>query len=202
MIDIEVNLDGTVTPSEINIGNKYENLDEELNFIFPEVYKNYYKYVIAYIKNKKTKESITRLFPIRNNRFVISSDITRISGVWNLYTVCKTIELDLSNSSLDYVIDLRQQDGEHIVISNAIKATINDNDIDEDVFKNYPMDENIKIIYDELIKLESDLEIAEGNRVGAEMARVEAENDRNSAEQERVNNENTRIENENNRNES
>ena len=56
MINITIDKNGKSSPSTINIGNQWENRDEELVFSFPEEFKDFNKYVIAYIKNKKTKE--------------------------------------------------------------------------------------------------------------------------------------------------
>lgn len=195
MINIAIGTDGKPSVNNINIGNQWENLDETINFSFPEEFKDYNKYIVAYIKDKKTKEEITRIFPITNNRFIVSSGITKVSGSWHLYTICKTSPVDLDGDT----IDLRAQEGEHISISDAIIATISSSDISSDTFQNFPIDENIKIIYDELIAFKLELEKADAVREENEIARkheetlrATAEEKRNLAEKTRESNEATR----------
>lgn len=184
MINISIDSEGKPSISKINIGNQWENLDEEIVFSLPDEFKDYNKYVVAYIKDKKTKEEITRLYPIQNNKLMISSGLTKISGDWHLYVLCKTSPVDLSGDT----VDISAKAGEHISISDEIVATINANSISSDVFQNASVDENIKIIYDELSDLYKEVEKSEA-------VRVENENERKVAEQKREENVNTAISN-------
>ena len=44
MIELSIGLDGVVSEKKINIGNKYENNDEVINFTLPSEFDNYHKY--------------------------------------------------------------------------------------------------------------------------------------------------------------
>ena len=74
MIELSIGLDGVVSEKKINIGNKYENNDEVINFTLPSEFDNYHKYIIAVIKQDDTK--ITRVLPVTNNQFSVSTSIT------------------------------------------------------------------------------------------------------------------------------
>ena len=209
MINITIDKNGKPSPDTINVGNQWENRDEELVFSLPEEFKDFNKYVIAYIKNRKTKKEIRQIFPITNDTFVVSSGVTRYAGSWHLYTLCKENPLDLDSDT----VDIRAKNGERISISDSINANISPNDIGDDSFQNFPMDENIKLIYDELFALKLEFEKAETAReenelarkheeelrIQAENARVQAESQRTTAEQSRADNEQLRVNAENER---
>lgn len=202
MIKIIIDAWGIPSPDNIVVGNQWENLDEEIQFTFPENFTKLYKYVIARTYKKDTKECITRVLPLTKNKLVIGSSITSIPGTWYLYTLCKSSEVNLDTKT----IDLRAQEGEHISISDAITATVNANNINAEAIENIEIDPNIKIVYDELFDFKAELENneaarqtneslrkqAEALRVNAETERAKAEQLRNEAEDVRVDNENTR----------
>ena len=192
MINITIDKNGKPSPSTINIGNQWENRDEELVFSFPEEFRDFNKYVVAYIKNKKTKEEIRQVLPILNDTFVVSSGVTRYAGSWHLYTLCKENPLDLDGDT----IDIRATNGERVSISDAITAIVSSNDIGDDAFQNFPMDENIKLIYDELFALKLEFEKADAVREENELARKHEESLRATAEEKRVSAEKTRESNE------
>lgn len=199
MIYISIDVNGTPSPKEIKIGNQWENLDETIQFSFPESFSQLHKYAVACTYRKDTKERISRIFPLTDGRLVISSLITSLPGLWNIYTFCKSSEVDLGAES----IDLRAKNGEHISISDAITARVNANNIDIDSIKNVDMDPNIKIVYDDLFDFKIELEnneaarkTSESLRKQSEALRVSAESERESAEQSRVEHENARIDNE------
>lgn len=202
MIYISIDVNGTPSPKEIKIGNQWENLDETIQFSFPESFSKLHKYAVACTYRKDTKERISRIFPLTDGRLVISSLITSLPGLWNIYTFCKSSEVDLDAKS----IDLRAKEGEHISISDAITARVNANNIDIESIKNVDMDPNIKIVYDDLFDFKIELENneaarktnellrkqSEALRVNAETERAKAEQLRNEAEDVRVDNENAR----------
>lgn len=202
MIYISIDVNGTPSPKEIKIGNQWENLDETIQFSFPESFSQLHKYAVACTYRKDTKERISRIFPLTDGRLVISSLITSLPGLWSIYTFCKSSEVDLDAKS----IDLRAKNGEHISISDAITARVNANNIDIESIKNVDMDPNIKIIYDDLFDFKIELENneaarktnellrkqSEALRVNAETERAKAEQLRNEAEDVRVDNENAR----------
>ena len=202
MIYISIDVNGTPSPKEIKIGNQWENLDETIQFSFPESFSQLHKYAVACTYRKDTKERISRIFPLTDGRLVISSLITSLPGLWNIYTFCKSSEVDLDAKS----IDLRAKEGEHISISDAITARVNANNIDIDSIKNVDMDPNIKIVYDDLFDFKIELEnneaarkTSESLRKKSEALRIGAESERESAEQSRVEHENARIDNEDSR---
>ena len=205
MIYISIDVNGAPSPKEIKIGNQWENLDETIQFSFPENFSQLHKYAVACTYRKDTKERISRIFPLTDGRLVISSLITSLPGLWNIYTFCKSSEVDLDAKS----IDLRAKNGEHISISDAITARVNANNIDIDSIKNVDMDPNIKIIYDDLFDFKIELEnneaarqTNESLRKQAEVLRVNAETERANAEQSRVDAEAVRVENDNTRKQS
>lgn len=202
MIYISIDVNGTPSPKEIKIGNQWENLDETIQFSFPESFSQLHKYVVACTYRKDTKERISRIFPLTDGRLVISSLITSLPGLWSIYTFCKSSEVDLDAKS----IDLRAKQGEHISISDAITARVNANNIDIESIKNIDMDPNIKIIYDDLFDFKIELEnneaarkTSESLRKQSEALRISAESERENAEQSRVEHENTRTNNEESR---
>lgn len=202
MIYISIDVNGAPSPKEIKIGNQWENLDETIQFSFPESFSQLHKYAVACTYRKDTKERISRIFPLTDGRLVISSLITSLPGLWNIYTFCKSSEVDLDVES----IDLRAKQGEHISISDAITARVNANNIDIESIKNIDMDPNIKIIYDDLFDFKVELENNEAARKTNELLRkqsealrIGAESERESAEQSRNEHENARIDNEDSR---
>lgn len=202
---ITIDANGIPSLSTITVGNQWENLDETIQFSFPENFAKLYKYVVARTYKKDTKENITRVFPLTKNKLVIGSSITCIPGTWYLYTLCKSSEVNLDTKT----IDLRAQEGEHISISDAIIARVNANDINAEDIENIEIDPNIKIIYDELFDFKAELEnneaarqTNESLRKQAEVLRVNAETERAKAEQSRDEVEAVRAENENTRKQS
>lgn len=202
MIYISIDVNGTPSPKEIKIGNQWENLDETIQFSFPESFSQLHKYAVACTYRKDTKERISRIFPLTDGRLVISSLITSLPGLWSIYTFCKSSEVDLDAKS----IDLRAKNGEHISISDAITARVNANNIDIESIKNVGMDPNIKIVYDDLFDFKIELEnneaarkTSESLRKQSEALRISAESERESAEQSRVEHENARIDSEDSR---
>lgn len=205
MIYISINTNGTPSPKEIKVGNQWENLDETIQFSFPESLNKLYKYVVARTYKKDTRENITRVFPLTKNKLVVGANITCIPGTWYLYALCKSSEVNLDAKT----IDLRAQEGEHISISDAIVARVNANDINAEAIENIEIDPNIKIIYDELFDFKAELEnneaarqTNESLRKQAEVLRVNAETERKQSEQSRVDAEDVRVDNENTRKQS
>ena len=202
---ITIDANGIPSLSTITVGNQWENLDETIQFSFPENFAKLYKYVVARTYKKDTKENITRVFPLTKNKLVIGSSITCIPGTWYLYTLCKSSEVNLDTKT----IDLRAQEGEHISISDAIIARVNANDINVEAIENVEIDPNIKIIYDELFDFKAELEnneaarqTNESLRKQAEVLRVNAETERKQAEQTRDDSETVRVDSENTRKQS
>lgn len=188
MINITIGENGTPSPNMINLGSQFENLDEVIQFTFPSDLEQLNKYVVAKTYDSKKKENITRVTPLVDNRFVIGSAITKVTGTWLLYTLCKSYSADSDNGTIDNI--------ERVSISDPIIASITENDIDIGEIEGTEIDPNIKIIYDELKALKKELEANEATRQANETTRVEAENERLSAETIRDSEEHTRQANE------
>lgn len=151
MIDLNIGLDGVVSEKKINIGNKYENNDEAINFILPSEFENYQKYVIAVIKQDDTK--ITKVLPVTNNQFVVSTSITYIAGAWSMYLMCRENEVDTEAEQ----IDISAKNGEHVFISDGFVGVVSNSLIDKELIDNIPLDTNLHIIYDSLVRLQEEL---------------------------------------------
>lgn len=188
MINITIGENGTPSPNMINLGSQFENLDEVIQFTFPSDLEPLNKYVVAKTYDSKKKENITRVTPLVDNRFVIGSAITKVTGTWLLYTLCKSYSADSDNGTIDNI--------ERVSISDPIIASITENDIDIGEIEGTEIDPNIKIIYDELKALKKELEANEATRQENEKARVEAENGRVSNEDTRARQEQARQTNE------
>lgn len=152
MISITVNRDGTVsTPSgNVFLGNKFENLDETLSFTFPDEFQEYNKYLIGYHKRRK----VTVILPINNDIFYVTTGLTYLDGDWTLYAMCRQQVLDLST---DEEVDISPKEGEHVFISDGFSATVASNNIDLSVINSTVLDQNLKVIYEDLLKVKEEL---------------------------------------------
>lgn len=223
MINILIEKSGKTSKENIFLGNQHENLDETLFFSFPKEYDNFYKYITYSYTNNGCR--ITGISPLVDDKFIITSKITKCAGVWELNLICKISPVNLD----DKVIDLTENNStkEHIFISNTISACVSGNSIDVEAFNNVAIDENIASLYDSILALKNRVEendklheqneairkanelerqeaettrkANENERVGAEQLRVEAENTRKADETKRQSNESARIEAETNR---
>lgn len=151
MMDLNIGLDGVPSSRKLRIGNKYENNDEVINFILPIEFENYNKYVIAVIKYNDKK--ITKVLPVTDDKFYVSTDITYVSGNWSMYLMCRESEIDLKSEE----IDISAKNGEHVFISDGFIGIVSDSAIDKEFVDNMPLDTNLHIIYDDLLKLKQEL---------------------------------------------
>lgn len=151
MIELNIGLDGVPSSRKLRIGNKYENNDEVINFILPIEFENYNKYIVAVIKYNDKK--ITKVLPVIDDKFYVSTDITYVSGNWSMYLMCRGSEIDLKSEE----IDISAKNGEHVFISDGFIGIISDSAIDKEFVDNIPLDTNLHIIYDDLLKLKQEL---------------------------------------------
>lgn len=151
MIDLNIGLDGVPSLRKLNIGNKYENNDEIINFILPSEFDNYNKYIIAVIK--QNGEKITKVLPIVDNIFYISSDITYIAGNWAMYLMCRENEIDIEAET----IDISAKNGEHVFISDGFIGIVANSSIEKELVENAPIDTNLQLVYDDLLALKNEL---------------------------------------------
>lgn len=144
MIDVQVSLNGTVTPNKMILSNRWENNDEKLIFTFPEEFKEYAKYLIGVMKQSTGNKTV--ILPITNNACYISSQLTYLSGNWNLYVMCREIPMDLDAEN----IDISAKNNERVFISDVFIGTINKNMITQEAIENIPLDTNLQVAYDDL----------------------------------------------------
>lgn len=205
MINIIIDKQGRPSKGSIFLGNQHENLDETLQFFFPKEYENYYRYIAYCYKDRRTGKKITGISPLVEDAFKVTSAITKCAGMWQLYVICKTTQIDEKATIID--LTANNSTGEHIFISDAINGRISGNEIDIEAFENSAVDENIKILYDEILSLklrvekneetrqsqENTRQTAEANRANAETARVSAEQSRVDSEGLRTQSEESRV---------
>lgn len=194
MINIIIDKQGRPSKSSIFLGNQHENLDETLQFFFPKEYENYYRYIAYCYKDRRTGKKITGISPLVADAFKVTSAITKCAGMWQLYVICKTTQIDETATIID--LTANNSNGEHIFISDAINGRISGNEIDIEAFENIALDENIKILYDDILSLKLRVEKNEEARQSQENIRQTTEANRANAENERVVAERSRSDNE------
>ena len=199
MINIIIDKQGRPSKGSIFLGNQHENLDETLQFFFPKEYENYYRYIAYCYKDRRTGKKITGISPLVEDAFKVTSAITKCAGMWQLYVICKTTQIDEKATIID--LTANNSTGEHIFISDAINGRISGNEIDIEAFENIAVDENIASLYDSILALKNRVEendkIHEQNediRKANELERQSAETTRKTNESERVSAEQLRIE--------
>ena len=194
MINIIIDKLGRPSKGSIFLGNQHENLDETLQFFFPKEYEDYYRYIAYCYKDRRTGKKITGISPLVEDAFKVTSAITKCAGMWQLYVICKTTQIDEKATIID--LTANNSTGEHIFISDAINGRISGNEIDIEAFENIAVDENIKILYDEILSLKLRVEKNEETRQSQENTRQTAETNRANDENERVIAEESRSDNE------
>ena len=194
MINIIIDKNGKPSKESVFLGNQHENLDETLQFFFPKEYEDHYRYIAYCYKDRRTGKKITGISPLVEDAFKVTSAITKCAGMWQLYVICKTTQIDETATIID--LTANNSTGEHIFISDAINGRISGNDIDIEAFENIAVDENIKILYDDILSLKLRVEKNEEARQSQENIRQTTEANRANAENERVIAERTRSDNE------
>ena len=194
MINIIIDKNGKPSKESVFLGNQHENLDETLQFFFPKEYDDHYRYIAYCYKDRRTGKKITGISPLVEDAFKVTSAITKCAGMWQLYVICKTTQIDETATIID--LTANSSTGEHIFISDAINGRISGNDIDIEAFENIAVDENIKILYDDILSLKLRVEKNEEARQSQENIRQTTEANRVNAENKRVIAERTRSDNE------
>lgn len=200
MINIIIDKQGRPSKGSIFLGNQHENLDETLQFFFPKEYEDHYRYIAYCYKDRRTGKKIIGISPLVEDAFKVTSAITKCAGMWQLYVICKTTQIDEKATIID--LTANNSTGEHIFISDAINGRISGNEIDIEAFENIAVDENIKILYDDILSLKLRVEKNEATRQSQENTRQTAEANRANAESQRVSAEQSRSDNETSRNQS
>ena len=194
MINIIIDKNGKPSKESVFLGNQHENLDETLQFFFPKEYEDHYRYIAYCYKDRRTGKKITGISPLVEDAFKVTSAITKCAGMWQLYVICKTTQIDETATIID--LTANNSTGEHIFISDAINGRISGNDIDIEAFGNIAVDENIKILYDDILSLKLRVEKNEATRQSQENTRQTAETNRANAESQRVSAEQSRVDSE------
>lgn len=194
MINIIIDKNGKPSKESIFLGNQHENLDETLQFFFPKEYEDHYRYIAYCYKDRRTGKKITGISPLVEDAFKVTSAITKCAGMWQLYVICKTTQIDEKATIID--LTANNSTGEHIFISDAINGRISGNEIDIEAFENIAVDENIKILYDDILSLKLRVEKNEATRQTQENIRQTAEANRANAESQRVSAEQSRVDDE------
>lgn len=194
MINIIIDKQGRPSKGSIFLGNQHENLDETLQFFFPKEYEDYYRYIAYCYKDRRTGKKITGISPLVEDAFKVTSAITKCAGMWQLYVICKTTQIDEKATIID--LTANNSTGEHIFISDAINGRISGNEIDIEAFGNIAVDENIKILYDDILSLKLRVEKNEATRQTQENIRQTAEANRANVESQRVIAEQSRVDSE------
>ena len=147
IIDVSIGIDGIPSEKTILLGNKYENNDTIVNFDLPADFDTYKKYIITVNRNT------TRIFPLTDDRLVVSSALTELAGNWAMYLMCRESTIDLSVDNPD----ISAKENEHVFISDGFIGTVADIQIDRRLVEFIPMDTNLKIAYDDLMDLKAEL---------------------------------------------
>lgn len=152
MIELQIGIDGKVDQQSIILGNKFENQDEQIHFNLPPEFDSYNKYIIAVYR--QDSGDITKVLPVNDNIFIITSTLTHKSGRWYLYLMCRQHELNLDVPE----VDISAQNGEHVFISDGFIGMVATNYIDKNLVDNTPLDANLKVVYDDLLTVKQEVE--------------------------------------------
>ena len=99
------------------------------------------------------EKKITKVLPIVDNIFYISSDITYIAGNWAMYLMCRENEVDIEAET----IDISAKNGEHVFISDGFIGIVANSSIEKELVENTPIDTNLQLVYDDLLSLKKEL---------------------------------------------
>lgn len=139
---IKVFDDRKVSPSRLIVGNQFENGIERIQFELPEnMLEKGYRYLIL---NKPSEDESYPIPLDENNIFYVDSRLTYyLKGVWiaNVVLVKDEIKEDsLNPDTLTF-------------ISDNITLIIKSNYINNKYLEELPLPENLKIVYDDLLKM-------------------------------------------------
>ena len=139
---IKVFDDRKVSPSRLIVGNQFENGIERIQFELPEnMLEKGYRYLIL---NKPSEDESYPIPLDKNNIFYVDSRITYyLKGVWIANVVLVKDEIKEDNLNPDT----------WTFISDNITLIIKSNYINNEYLGELPLPENLKIIYDDLLKM-------------------------------------------------
>ena len=139
---IKVFDDRKVSPSRLIVGNQFENGIERIQFELPEnMLEKGYRYLIL---NKPSEDESYPIPLDENNIFYVDSRLTYyLKGVWIANVVLVKDEIKEDNLNPDT----------WTFISDNITLIVKSNYINNEYLGELPLPENLKIIYDDLLKM-------------------------------------------------
>lgn len=139
---IKVFDDRMVSPSRLVVGNRFENGIDKIQFELPEnMLEKGYRYLIL---NKPSEDESYPIPLDENNIFYVDSRLTYyLKGVWIANVVLVKDEIKEDNLNPDT----------WTFISDNITLIVKSNYINNEYLGELPLPENLKIIYDDLLKM-------------------------------------------------
>lgn len=152
MINIIIQEDRKPSINNIVLGNRYENNSEQITFQVPEKYNDFNKYVLGTMRWKNNPISV--IIPLSNDTLIVTTLLTQYYGDWKLCLMCRETLIDMDSPT----IDITPTEYEIVFVSNIIIGSVNKGTVETNVFENYKIDENSKILYDDILEKIKDFE--------------------------------------------
>lgn len=151
VIKINVYKDGCVGSKRVRIGNKYENNITLISFnLAPELRNtdaNKGKYYYAFLLSPLGKPYP---IPLTNYGFILKNEISSIEGIWKMILIIKDTEY----------LDAESPTTNATFVSDEIFVEIENNFINKQLAEQGDEDPNLKLLYDDLLKLKAWLDKA------------------------------------------
>lgn len=152
MVNIIIGEDRKPSINNLIIGNRYENNSNKITFQVPEKYDSFNKYILGTIRWKN--DPISVIIPLSNNTLIISSLLTQYHGNWSLCLMCRETSIEMDTPS----VDLTPTETEIVFVSDIIICAVKKGTVDSNTFENSDIDENIKVIFDDILEKIKDFE--------------------------------------------
>lgn len=145
--NITILSNGNIAPNKtIPLGHKYDNALDSLQFDIPVLYQGYHYYLAFYMKKHDTI-----LLPVNyvdgHLQFLITSTVTRNPGQYEI------VFLATRKAVVDGDID----HAEKVFVSTTMHGVVEDNFLQDPVVDD-KLDQNLQIIYDDLLRLKDEIE--------------------------------------------
>ena len=139
---VYINSDRSVAPKEIKIANQFEIKTNEIRFIFDgDIPKEGYRYLI--LTNRKG----TFYLPLYQDKIIFDSNETWIDGGWQAHIMISEAE----------IVDGVVIKSEKLFISDDFGLWVEPSDIDINNLKEQQLPTPLKLLYDDLLTLKSEL---------------------------------------------
>lgn len=156
IIDISLNELGNTSTSQIDLGQQYENNDLVLNFNLDETLNKLNKYTIFAHQKQTTPLKVvtdrTLILPIVNNTLKITNSVTSLSGNWKVYFMFREHEVDTTQQQ----VDINAQTNERVILFE-VDGIVKPSAFKPSEIDNNKLDENIQVVYDDLLSLQKEL---------------------------------------------